>query len=155
MKPMMMFLFVFIVMFMGCSGSQFRNDDLKIEIISQKIDAWVNLMPGSKPSFYVSGSLTIRNNENTLIDSIKVLECQVFQQHKTLYELHPVLRGAGNVTEPLIPGTSRTCFLFFPDGNPVIKELDLEKPVSIELFLSAFNKVKQHTIDSIFVLKTF
>jgi uncharacterized membrane protein len=155
MKQIQIILFLLLFILTGCSGSQLGTNDLKLEIITQQINSWVNLMPGSKPSFFISGSIKIKNNEGMFIDSVRLLKCEVLQEGKTIYELHPNLRSSVSIIEPMNPGNERIFTLYLPSGTPIKKELNLEKPVSIDLYLSAFNKVKQHKIDSIHVMKTY
>ena len=155
MKQIQIILFLLLFILTGCSGSQLGSNDLKLEIITQQINSWVNLMPGSKPSFFISGSIKIKNNEDAFIDSVQLLKCEVLQEGKTLYELHPNLRSSVSIIDPMNPGTDRIFTLYLPTGTPIKKELNLDKPVSIDLYLSAFNKVKQLKIDSIHVMKTY
>jgi hypothetical protein len=57
--------------------------------------------------------------------------------------------------DPMNPGSDRIFTLYLPTGTPIKKELNLEKSVSVDLYLSALNKVKQYEIDSIYVIKTY
>jgi hypothetical protein len=153
MKQLLGLWFFLLFSFTGCSGSQSGTNNLKLEIITVKVDSWVNLMPGSKPSFFISGSIKIKNNEDAVIDSVNLLKCEVLQDAKIIYDLHPILRSS--VSEPLKPGIDRIFKLYLPTGTPIRKDLNLEKPVSIDFYLSALNKVKQYKIDSIYVMKTY
>jgi hypothetical protein len=155
MKKVLIILFLLPVILIGCSGSQSEANDLKLDIIARQINSWINLMPGNKPSFFISGSLKIKNNEYVVIDSVKLLKCEVLQEGKTLYELHPELRSSVSIMDPMNPGSDRIFTLYLPTGTPIKKELNLEKSVSVDLYLSALNKVKQYEIDSIYVIKTY
>jgi len=155
MKKVLLILLVLPVILIGCSGSQSEINDLKLEIISQQINSWVNLMPGSKPSFFINGSIKIKNNEYAAIDSVKLLKCEVIQESKTLYNIHPDLRSSVSAIDPMNSGSDRIFTLYLPTGTPIKKELNLEEPISIDLYLSAFNKVCRQRIDSIIVLKTY
>jgi hypothetical protein len=148
-------IFLFPVILIGCSGSQSKTNNLRLEIINQQINSWVNLMPGSKPTFFISGSLKIKNNEEIKIDSIKLVKCEVFQEGKMIYELHTDLRNSIDDKGPMNPGTERIFTLSLPTGAPINKELIFEKPVSISLFLFTLSKVKQYKIDSIYVIKAY
>ena len=155
MKRILLFLFILPSILIGCSGSQPEVYELKLEIISQQINSWVNLMPGSKPSFFISGSIKIKNNEYVVIDSIKLLKCEIIQEGITLYNLHPDLRSSVSAIDPMNSGSDRIFTLYLPTGTTIKKELNLEEPISIDLYLSAFNKVCRQRIDSIIVLKTY
>jgi hypothetical protein len=155
MKRIMTILSSLLFIFTGCSGAKSTADTLKLEIITQQADSWVDLMPGSKPSFFISGSIKIRNNEDIPIDSIRLLRCNVLQEGKILYELHPGLNSTEGINAPLIPGADRIFTFNLPQGTLIKKELNLEKTISIDLHLSALNKVKLHLIDSIQVIKAY
>jgi hypothetical protein len=155
MKQQLIFLVLPLLILSGCSGSQAVNNDLKLEIISKQMDSWVNLMPGSRPSFYISGSIKIKNNENVAIDSVRMLRCNVIQDGKILYEFHPDFSSIGNALGPILPGKDRTFTLHIPPGTPIKKELNFEKAVSFNLYLAALNGIKQYKIDSINVVKVY
>jgi hypothetical protein len=155
MKQALILLFILLVILTGCSGSQSETNDLKLDIVTQQINSWVNLMPGSKPSFFISGSLKIKNNEHAVLDTVKLLKCEVLQEGKTIYELHPDLRSSVSIMDPMSPGNDRIYTIYLPTGTPIKKELNLEKSVSLGLYLSALNKVKRYIIDSIYVMKTY
>lgn len=145
--------YLLLVILIGCSGSQQGTNDLKLEILTHEINSWANLMPGSKPSFFISGSLIIESNENAVLDSVHLLKCEVTQQGKLLYVLHPDIKILDNMD--LVNTFGRIFFFNLVPGTPIKKELNLEEPISIEFLLSAFNKVKQYKIDSIRVMKTY
>jgi hypothetical protein len=155
MKLVLISLSLLLALLTCCSGSKPDADDLNLEIVSHQVNSWVNLMPGSKPSFFISGSLNIKNNGNIPIDSIHLLKCVVLQEGNKLYELHPDLRSAVNSTDPLVPGSDRLFTLYLPTGKPILKELNFEKPVTVSLYLTSVNKMKLFNIDSIYVLKTY
>jgi hypothetical protein len=147
-------LFLFTIL-IGCSSSLQSTNDLKLEIVNHQIDSWVNLMPGSKPSFFISGSINIRNNEESNIDSVRLIKCEVLQEGNKLYELHPDLRSSVWNMDPLQPGTDRLFTLYLQSGTPIKKELKFEKPITVSLYLSALNRMNHYNIDSIYVMKTY
>jgi hypothetical protein len=112
-------------------------------------------MPGSKPSFFISGSINIRNNEESNIDSVRLIKCEVLQEGNKLYELHPDLRSSVWNMDPLQPGTDRLFTLYLQSGTPIKKELKFEKPITVSLYLSALNRMNHYNIDSIYVMKTY
>ena len=155
MKLILFSMILLLAVLTGCSGSRQSTNDLKLEIVNHQIDSWVNLMPGSKPSFFISGSINIRNNEESDIDSVRLLKCEVLQEGNKLYELHPDLRSSVWNMDPLQPGTDRLFTLYLQSGTPINKELNFEKPVTVSLYLSALNKMNHYNIDSIYVMKTY
>jgi hypothetical protein len=155
MKLILLSMFFLIAVLTGCSGSRQSTNDLKLEIVNHQIDSWVNLMPGSKPFFFISGSINLKNNEESNIDSVRLLKCEVLQEGNKLYELHPDLRSSVWNMDPMQPGTDRLFTLYLQSGTPIKKELNFEKPVTISLYLSALKKMNQYNIDSIYVMKTY
>ncbi|MDR3667626.1 MAG: hypothetical protein P4L35_12355 [Ignavibacteriaceae bacterium] len=155
MKPILLIGFLLLVILIGCSGSQTDSNNLRVEIKTYRVNSWVNLMPGSKPSFFISGSIKIRNNENTGIDSLKLLKCEVRQSGKILYVLHPEFMSSVDPDVLFNPGSDRTYSLNLTAGIPVIKALNYDKLVSVDLYLSAINKIARINIDSIFVVKAY
>jgi hypothetical protein len=154
MKHLAQFL-PFLIMLCGCSASNSGSGDLNLEVVTQQADSWVNLMPGSTHSFFISSTINIRNEEDAPIDSLALLKCEIRQEGKTIYVLHPVLKKTSEVHNPLNPDSEGIYTINLPVGTPVLKDLDLEKTVSIYFYLSAFNKVKVHEIDDIKVVKAY
>ena len=154
MKHFVLFL-PLLILLTGCSASKSGSGDLKLQVVTQQADAWVNLMPGSTHSFYISATINIRNEEDAPIDSLQLLKCEARQDGKTIYLLHPVLKKTSEIHNPLNPDSEGIFTINLPVGTPVLNELDLEKPVSIYIYLSAFNKIKIHEIDDIKVVKAY
>src|ERR1039457_3458566 len=155
MRQLLISGFLLLIILTGCSVSQSGENDLKLEIITKQFNSWVNLMPGSKPSFFISGSILIKSNENAVLDSVHLLKCEVIQQGKLLYVLHPDLQSHDYNMDLVIPHAARFFSVNLPSGTPIKKELNLEEPISIDLYLSIINKVYRQRIDSINVLKTY
>ena|ERR1039457_7097453 len=155
MKPILFTDLLLLVILIGCSGSQSGENDLKLEIITKQVNSWVNLMPGSKPSFFISCSLLIKSNQNAVLDSVHLLKCEVTQDGKLLYVLHPDLQSSDYNMDLVIPYAARVFSFNLPSGILIKKELDFEEPISIVFYLSALNKVIVHKVDSIKVVKTY
>ena len=155
MNHMSIFCLLYLTIFTGCLGSKQDAEDLNLKIITRQINSWVNLMPGSKPSFFINGSIQIKNTGNSTIDTLLLLKCDVFQEDRLIYQLHPGFQNLLNINSSLKPGDDGVFTLNLSPGTPVKKELNLEKLVSINLYLSALNKVIVVKIDSIYVLKTY
>lgn len=155
MKHMLFLCLLYLTIFTACSGSKQDAEDLNLKIITQQINSWVNLMPGSKPSFFISGSIQIKNNEKSAIDTLLLLKCDVFQEDRLTYQLHPGFQNLPDINSRLKPGDEGVFTINLSPGTPIKKELNLEKPVSINLYLSALNKVIVYKIDSIYIKKTY
>jgi hypothetical protein len=152
---LLVLLLPLLIMMYGCSASQSVSGSLKLEVVTQQADAWINLMPGSTHSFFISSTINVRNNEPSPIDSIQLLKCEVQQEGRTIYVLHPVIKKTSEVHNPLNPDSEGIFTINLPPGTPVLKELDLDKPISIYFYLSALNKIKIHEIDTISVVKAY
>jgi hypothetical protein len=155
MKIMFFLCLLYLAILTGCSGSNQDADDLNLKIKTQQMNSWVNLMPGSKPSFFISGSIQIKNTENSATDSLMLLKCDVLQDDQIIYQLHPGFHKSVDISSRLKSGEEGIFTINLSPGAPINKELNLEKPVSISLYLSALNKVIVHKIDSIYIIKTY
>ena len=154
MKLSLLFKVLPLFLLLGCSASQTVSNDIKMEIKTRKMESWVNLMPGSKQSFFISGELIIESKESAFLDSVHLLKCEISQQSKLLYELHPDFQIV-NINMDLVNADGRLVFINLSSGVPIKKELNLEKSISMEIYLTAINKVYHHRIDSVNVAKAY
>jgi len=73
----MKYLFVFLILFSlySCSSTKSINDELDL-INIKKIECWLNLMPGGKPSFHYSGEIEITkvNPEDVQLEQITLFD---------------------------------------------------------------------------------
>jgi hypothetical protein len=155
MKIMFFLCLLYLAILIGCSGSNQDVNNLNLKIKTQQINSWVNLMPGSKSSFFISGSIQVKNTENSAIDTLMLLKCDVLQEDKIIYHLYPGFHKSVDISSRLKSGEEGIFTINLSPGAPIKKELNLEKPVSINLYLSALSKVIVHKIDRIYVIKTY
>lgn len=136
----------------GCSGSQSGNNELSIMMNEGHADAWINLMPGSQQTFFITGTISLKNYGDITINSIKIMKCIVSQGKHTLYEIIPDLKDSLGSLLSVEPGQMK-------DGIITSKGVELEnginsdKPVDLTLFLISSNNTKQVMIPGVKITK--
>ncbi len=82
-------LILILISLMSCSSS--KSIDNQIEVLTiKKIECWLNLMPGGRPTFHYSGEIEIKDikPENITFEYIEFLnEQKVISKSFPLYEV--------------------------------------------------------------------
>ncbi|MEE9432545.1 MAG: hypothetical protein V3V16_15975, partial [Melioribacteraceae bacterium] len=58
----------------------------------EKTISWVNLMPGSKPKFHISGKFNLLKSDDYNIENMKLKYVKVYQSDKEVYFVKPKVR---------------------------------------------------------------
>jgi len=154
MKHFLLLLCSFVCVFAlaGCGGSQSGNDDLSLMVVNSQADAWINVMPGSMQTFFVTGSLSIKNYGDSAVDSIKILKCLVSQNNDVIYTLTPILKDSLGSLLSVEPGQLKKG-LFSNKGVELKNEFNPDKPVDLKIYLVFSNKTKQVIIPGVKITK--
>lgn len=153
MKKLLIFL-IGVLYLTGCSGSKETGNELAINIDPVKVDSWVNLMPGDEPSFFVTGLLRIRNNNDFEIDSLK-LRLNVYQDDNILYSIKPAIDASAEEKSIFKPGIEREFTFAVERGQKINKNMNFDKPVDLEFMFSAEGKLCCYKLDSVNVEKAY
>ncbi|MCP5062499.1 MAG: hypothetical protein GY936_08555 [Ignavibacteriae bacterium] len=136
-------LFLGIITFLvwNCSSSKIEKVDDEIKVIPkielirdvnlniEKTLSWVNLMPGSKPKFHISGNVNLLNGEGYNLENTKLKFVKVFQFGKEMYFVIPKVRVENkNDSVKIMFSTLR--------GLSVNKELNMNKNVMFEFIFN-------------------
>ncbi len=73
----------------GCSGKMHVNNDLNLIINVVKSYAWINLMPGGKPSFHFSGKIKIENISEESIESLRLRQITIYKDTLEILKFIP------------------------------------------------------------------
>lgn len=102
------------------------KDDLRINI--KKIYAWVNLMPGAKPRFHITGSIELLEYSKYDLENISIKKISVIQNKNRIYQFTP------KIEEKLL--NNKKAFLFSTiRGLLLTTALDIEKKIEVELII--------------------
>jgi len=134
MKNLVFLFFVLTLAIAGCSGSQSGNNDLSLMISNGHAEAWINVMPGSDATFFVTGSMDIKNYGDSTVNSISIMKCLVTQNKEIVYDLIPELKDSLGASLSL--GTGQTGNgVFTSKGVELKNEFNPDKPVDLTIFL--------------------
>lgn len=100
------------------------KNDVNLEI--EKSVSWVNLMPGSRPKFHISGSVALLQSDDYDYEITELKLVKVYQGGKEIYYIKPkVMERPGEKLKNIIYSTIT--------GLSVNRDLDLKKPVDFEM----------------------
>jgi hypothetical protein len=119
----------------GCcssSSSDKKNSDAKYGIQESELYAWVNLMPGSKARFHVTGDVKIEKKGEIDLNEVQFREVSVYQDDKLLYSFQPALRDKEKSGQGKDSLESR--YLKFSDagGFELDSRLKMDHPVKLK-----------------------
>lgn len=146
---LLLYLTISLLLF-SCSASKKRNSDVNLSEIKYTVSdsgsyAWINLMPGGKPRFHVSGDIEIMGTGNFEQDSLKLDEIKVFQKEKFLYSFHPLMNNTElYIQQPGSPGKKN----HFSDGKGFEPDTSFtaDLPVVLEyIFVSRGNSFQKRS----------
>jgi len=141
----------------SCSSHIEQEEKLEIEVENSKINAWLNLMPGSPGSFHISGEFNIaydstygiKNSKKEDLDSILVTKVEVYQAKNLLYSFTPAFES-----KSLHDGNM---FIKFNSQKrlSINKELDPEKHIDLVIHFYSAGKIFSYKAEGIKIEKAY
>lgn len=142
------FLFGITFLVWNCSSSKIEKDETEIKVLPkvelvrdvnllvEKTISWVNLMPGSKPKFHISGKVTLGIGDGYNLEDTRLKFVKVFQSGKEVYFVKPKVR---------VENKSDSVKIMFSTlrGLSINEELNTKKNVMFEFI---FNDGKEDYI---------
>ena len=132
-------LTLFISGLAGCSSSSLEirkvekisegiyKDDVRINI--KKIYAWINLMPGEKARFHITGSFELLEGSDYDLENVIIEKINIVQNKNSIYQFSP------KTEEKFEP--NKKSFLFSTvRGLLYTSILDREKSIDVEILIS-------------------
>jgi hypothetical protein len=138
--------------FAGCSGSQSGNNELSLKIDNGKAEAWINVMPGSMQTFFVTGSINIENYGDSTVNSIKIMKCLVYQNKLIKYNIIPDLKDSLGSELSVGPRQLKKG-LFTSKGVELKNEFNTDKPVDLMIYFESSKMIKQVLIPGVIITK--
>ena len=132
-------LSLFILGINGCSSSVpevktvpkisegIYKDDLRINV--KKIYAWVNLMPGAKARFHITGSIELLEDSEYDLKNVTIKKINIIQSKETIYQFTPK-------TKETFEQNKKSVVFSTIRGLLLTTILDREKSINVELLLS-------------------
>ncbi len=128
-----------LVIFVGCSSTlpeiktivkdeeSIYESGLRINV--KQIYAWVNLMPGAKARFHITGSVELLEDSEYDINNVTIKKIKIIQNNNTIYQFTPKIEETTELNKKL--------FLFSTvRGLLLTSALNREKAIEVELLLS-------------------
>ena len=81
------------VLLIECMSSEKVTTRLQIAIVNSKVNAWLNLMPGTSPgTFHLVGEITIENKSDGDIEDIKLDSVSIYSGTGEIYSITPYFK---------------------------------------------------------------
>lgn len=142
------FLLAFMILSAGCAGKLPDNNKLNIDVDSIKVVVWINMMPGSRPSFHLSGELKIQNLGSQVLDGITIQQCIISRDTTEVLKFKPVFSKKNQGGNNLNPGETGSFSLASPDNVDFTKLNNLNS-ANILFELSSGGKYFEFKIDNV------
>lgn len=118
---------IFISVLLGCSSSQKKYNDMKIEFKILSTDAWLNLMPGNPGKFFIQGEAEIFNHTDEQVDIPSLKNILVYSDSILIYTVDAYLTADDKNPEQTIAAGSSRKFRFGTNAGLNMKESLLVK----------------------------
>ena len=139
----------------GCAEKMPGNNKLNLTINVIKSYAWINLMPGGKPSFHFSGEVNIKNNSDEPVANLELQQIAVLDDTLEVLNFKPVFTNQDDKTSyNFQPKEVKDFSIAAPNKMNIAKLNDL-KVVSLLLKFSSEGKTFDYKIDSVKIEKVY
>jgi hypothetical protein len=126
---------VIILFIVGCSSqlpeikkidkvSNIYENNLRVNI--KKVYAWINLMPGDKPRFHITGSVELFEDSKYELENVKIRKMNIIQSGNIIYNINPTV-------EEEITGNKKVFTFSTIRGLLYTSILEREKSIDVEL----------------------
>ena len=122
---------------LACSSSESLGDNPQVEMTSNHIDAWLNLMPGTTPgTFHFVGEIKLKNNGDVQIDSLEISNVTVFGDSEVVYTFKPEFNPKPDDSDfSLKPGTNKIFKIRTGKGLKVNEMIIKHRRINLKLEL--------------------
>lgn len=111
-------------------------------IVNSKVNAWLNLMPGTSPgTFHLVGEITIENKSDGDIEDIKLDSVSIYSKTGEIYSIVPYFKPKLKGQDFSILKSAQKEFSFGTEkGLEITEFLKQNNPVDIQLIFSSGEK---------------
>ncbi|MCF6269086.1 MAG: hypothetical protein L3J41_05200 [Melioribacteraceae bacterium] len=103
------------------------KDDIRLNV--KQIYAWVNLMPGAKARFHVTGSIELLEDSKFDLENVTIKKINIIQNNNTIYQFTPK-------TEENLEENKKSILFSSIRGLLYTSILKKENTIDVELLLS-------------------
>ena len=111
------------ILLIECMSSEKVTGGLQMAIVNSKVNAWLNLMPGTSPgTFHLVGEITIENKSDGDIEDIKLDSVSIYSKTGEIYSIVPYFKPKlkGQDFSILLLKHTATIFLSCPVTNAML-----------------------------------
>ena len=105
----------------------------EVKLNVEKNIGWINLMPGTKPKFHISGKVSLLKNNDYSFENTKLKYVKVFQNGKEMYFIKPK-------TIEKLKGDTKEILYSTISGLSLVKDLNPNKKLEFEFIFKDGDK---------------
>ena len=149
-------LYFIVFIFPGCCAEKLPdNNKLNLIINVVKSYAWINLMPGARHSFHLSGEIKIQNNSDEPITNLKLWQITVYDDSIEVLKFKPLFSNLKDKSVTgFIPKDLKDFSIAAPDKINIDKFRNL-KVINLLLKFSSDDKTFDYKIDNVEIERVY
>ena len=130
------------ILLIECMSSEKVTGGLQMAIVNSKVNAWLNLMPGTSPgTFHLVGEITIENKSDGDIEDIKLDSVSIYSGTGEIYSITPYFKTKLQGQDFSILKNAQKEFSFGTEkGLEITEFLKQNNHVDIKLIFSSGEK---------------
>jgi hypothetical protein len=147
-------LLIISVPLFSCA-EKITGNKLNIKVDPVKTYAWLNLMPGGKPSFHLSADIKIKNNSNVPVTNLTLHQIVVYEDTNKIEGFKPVFVNRKDDSDNnFIPGEVKDFSITAPDRVNFEKLYKL-KEINLLLQFSSGDKMFEYMINNVKIERVY
>jgi len=141
----------------SCASSEKTKTELSLEVVNNKINSWLNLMPGVSPGkFHLTGDVSLQNNSDEEITNINLDNITVYSSEEVIYSFKPYFKPRKRGDNfSLKTGMVKVFRFGMEEGLKIDERLDNNKFININLNFISDKGSYSYSIDSVKVEEAY
>lgn len=148
-------IILILVNHVGCSHEESIKQNF-ISVEKMKLNSWLNLMPGGKPSLNVSGEMRLKNNDVSEITNLQFELLSVYQNNKLVGSIKPNFAVNYEDDGDIIPtDTEKEYYFTAKIPSKLLVDFNADEPVEMKFLFRWYDKSYLHEIDNVEIMKVY
>jgi len=151
-------IILLVILFISsCASSEKSKVELSLEVVKNKINAWLNLMPGVSPGmFHLTGEITLKNLSDEEIKNINLDNITVHSSKEIIYSFKPFfIHKIEGDNFNLKTGMDKVFTFGIEEGLKIDERLGKNKIINASLRFVSDEGSYSYPVDSIEVVKAY
>ena len=152
------FLFVIVVIIsLGCANKEQVIDKSTIRVVSTKVEAWFDLMPGPSPGrFHLQGEIKLANSSSSDIENLNLKSVTVYSNKEVVYNFKPYFNPLLEESNLSLEKNSSKEFRFGSErGMKIDSRLDESKLIDVKLNFTFGEESFMYELKDIDIMKVY